>query len=160
MFVAKRVLRRQRGGPVNAISLGFRSMTDVPPLFLADDAAMARVREAVHGLKPVVLYHWPCADGVFAALAARLACQPPSQEARFVPHAVFQPLDVDALGLTVWCAAILAAASLQSVSSPLRHCAVPICCTCNTQPTPPHPTLFPRALPPPPTAALSRGLHA
>jgi hypothetical protein len=44
----------------------------------------------------LVLYHWPCADGAFAALAARMS---PTEGRRmiFVPHKTTQALSIDSL---------------------------------------------------------------
>ncbi|KAK9811824.1 hypothetical protein WJX72_010879 [[Myrmecia] bisecta] len=47
----------------------------------------------------VVLYHYPCHDGVFAALAAYLGLQASGRAARFVPHRVFQACALESLKL-------------------------------------------------------------
>ena len=51
--------------------------------------------------RPVVLYHCPCFDGAFAALAAYLHFQrhPPPAPPRFVGHRVTRALAVDDLSL-------------------------------------------------------------
>ncbi len=48
-------------------------------------------------LSSVVLYHYPCPDGVFAALAAYLALSATGAPARFIPHTVYSPLSLEAL---------------------------------------------------------------
>lgn len=49
----------------------------------------------------VVLYHHPCHDGIFAALAAHLHFRSQAgASVRFVPHRVYEALDAAALGLT------------------------------------------------------------
>ncbi|KAK9115742.1 hypothetical protein Sjap_014689 [Stephania japonica] len=46
-----------------------------------------------------VLYHFPCPDGAFAALAAHLYFSAIAQPALFFPNTVYQPLKVDDLPL-------------------------------------------------------------
>ncbi|EFJ09107.1 hypothetical protein SELMODRAFT_428345 [Selaginella moellendorffii] len=48
-------------------------------------------------LPAAILYHYPCTDGVFAALAAHLYHQAIGKAARFFPNAVYRPLRVDEL---------------------------------------------------------------
>ncbi|KAI8467657.1 MAG: hypothetical protein J3K34DRAFT_523545 [Monoraphidium minutum] len=68
----------------------------------ATPAAMAAARAAAEGLRPVVCYHHPCADGVYAALAAAAHFAragrggPPP---RFVPLSVFTAPSIPAMGL-------------------------------------------------------------
>ena len=50
----------------------------------------------------LVLYHYPCPDGAFGALAAALHFQQYSQaEVKFVPNRVFAPCSVPELALQV-----------------------------------------------------------
>ncbi|KAF8057109.1 ccp1 [Scenedesmus sp. PABB004] len=66
------------------------------PLSAAElDALRAEVADA----PPVVLYHYPCPDGAFAALAAALAYRARGVAAVFVPHEVYRPLELDDLAL-------------------------------------------------------------
>ena len=66
------------------------------PRRLATLVAMA----AAHPPPAVVLYHCPCNDGAYAALAAALALRASGAAApRFVAHRVTQALSVEALGL-------------------------------------------------------------
>ena len=51
----------------------------------------------------VVLYHYPCPDGIFAALAAHLHFQQSGFQVRWVPNRVFAPETVASLGLQVSC---------------------------------------------------------
>ena len=43
----------------------------------------------------IVLYHYPCPDGAFAAAAARLKFKQTGRPAVFVPHRTYAPLQVD-----------------------------------------------------------------
>ncbi|OAE30733.1 hypothetical protein AXG93_402s1460 [Marchantia polymorpha subsp. ruderalis] len=49
--------------------------------------------------KAVVLYHYPCPDGVFAALAAHLYHSAVGCPVHFLPNSVFQPLTVKDLNV-------------------------------------------------------------
>ncbi|KAL3157489.1 hypothetical protein ABBQ32_011953 [Trebouxia sp. C0010 RCD-2024] len=48
---------------------------------------------------PQILYHYPCPDGVFAALAAHLSFSVTAQKVIWVPNAVFAPRQVNDLQL-------------------------------------------------------------
>ena len=61
------------------------------------EAAVPRRRQ------PVVLYHYPCPDGVFAALAAHLHFRQSGLDVRWVPNRVFAPATVAGLILEVSC---------------------------------------------------------
>lgn len=50
---------------------------------------------------PQILYHYPCPDGVFAALAAHLSFSVTAQKVIWVPNAVFAPRQVNDLQLQV-----------------------------------------------------------
>ncbi len=41
----------------------------------------------------VVLYHHPCIDGIFAALAAHMRLKQQRVPCRFVPHRVYEDID-------------------------------------------------------------------
>lgn len=45
----------------------------------------------------IVLYHYPCTDGIFAALAMyhHYKCQNTDEEIMFIPHSTFKPLDLN-----------------------------------------------------------------
>ena len=43
----------------------------------------------------LVLYHYPCPDGIFAALAAKLYHQATNQSVKFMPNTVYAPLKYD-----------------------------------------------------------------
>jgi len=60
---------------------------------------MAAVRSLVDGLAPVVCYHHPCVDGVFAALAAQNYFAARGVRPRFAPLSVFRDPQVANLGL-------------------------------------------------------------
>ncbi|XP_010908624.1 uncharacterized protein [Elaeis guineensis] len=49
--------------------------------------------------KSAVLYHYPCPDGAFAALAAHLYFSATSQPVLFFPNTVYDPIRVDTLPL-------------------------------------------------------------
>ncbi|KAL2611968.1 hypothetical protein R1flu_023660 [Riccia fluitans] len=49
--------------------------------------------------KAIVLYHYPCPDGVFAALAAHLYHSAIGCPALFLPNTVYQPLTVQDLSV-------------------------------------------------------------
>ncbi|KAJ3680414.1 hypothetical protein LUZ60_016692 [Juncus effusus] len=49
--------------------------------------------------KPAVLYHYPCPDGAFAALAAHLYFSAVSSPALFFPNTVYDPIRCDSLPL-------------------------------------------------------------
>ena len=57
---------------------------------------------AAHAV-PVISYHYPCPDGVFAALAAHLSFSSAAQKVVWVPNAVYAPKHLDALHLQVHC---------------------------------------------------------
>ncbi|KAM5570282.1 hypothetical protein ABKV19_011111 [Rosa sericea] len=50
--------------------------------------------------KPAVLYHYPCPDGAFAALAAHLYFSAKSIEPLFFPNAVYSPVTTQSLPLS------------------------------------------------------------
>lgn len=47
------------------------------------------------------LYHYPCHDGVFAALALHCHYQSRSIPVEFIPHKTFETLDIEGLGIKV-----------------------------------------------------------
>lgn len=51
--------------------------------------------------QPVVMYHYPCPDGVFAALAAHLHFRDSGSNVRWVPNRVYAPETVASLDLQV-----------------------------------------------------------
>ena len=52
---------------------------------------------------PVIAYHFPCPDGIFAALAAHLHFQQRGYtNVRFAPNRVFAPCTIEELQLQVW----------------------------------------------------------
>ena len=53
--------------------------------------------------QPVVMYHYPCPDGVFAALAAHLHFRSSGSDVRWVPNRVYAPETVAGLALQVSC---------------------------------------------------------
>ncbi len=62
---------------------------------LQSSAAVPRQQQSV------VLYHYPCPDGVFAALAAHLHFRQSGSDVRWVPNRVFAPETVAGLKLEV-----------------------------------------------------------
>ena len=51
----------------------------------------------------VIAYHFPCPDGIFAALAAHLHFQQRGHtNVRFAPNRVFAPCTIEELQLQVW----------------------------------------------------------
>lgn len=50
---------------------------------------------------PLISYHYPCPDGVFAALAAHLSFSSAAQKVVWVPNAVYEPKQLDDLQLQV-----------------------------------------------------------
>ena len=50
---------------------------------------------------PLISYHYPCPDGVFAALAAYLSFSSTAQKVVWVPNAVYAPKQLDDLQLQV-----------------------------------------------------------
>lgn len=62
--------------------------------------------------RTLVLYHYPCFDGIWAAWAARSSfMQKGLTNAHFVPNRVFRPCTIEELGLQVAHCADLPAAS-------------------------------------------------
>ena len=51
--------------------------------------------------RPVVMYHYPCPDGIFAALAAHLHFRDSGSDVRWVPNRVYAPGTVASLALQV-----------------------------------------------------------
>lgn len=49
--------------------------------------------------RTLCLYHYPCPDGIFAALAVHLAHRARGVPVEFRPNTVYAPLSVDCLGL-------------------------------------------------------------
>ena len=68
-------------------------------------AAAAPGQHAAQPCQPVVMYHYPCPDGVFAALAAHLHFRDSGSDVRWVPNRVFAPEMVSSLALQVSCIA-------------------------------------------------------
>lgn len=58
-------------------------------------------RLPVMNLPPQISYHYPCPDGVFAALAAHLRFSVAAQKVIWVPNAVYAPKQVNDLQLQV-----------------------------------------------------------
>jgi hypothetical protein len=86
--------------------------------------------------RPVrIFYHYPCPDGVFAALAAaQFYRQQRSATPRFVPHEVYRPLKLEELQLQVR----VGRGRGRGVSAPPCHClAAPnptaLCCSQHPQ---------------------------
>ena len=50
---------------------------------------------------PLISYHYPCPDGVFAALAAHLSFSGAAQKVVWVPNAVYAPKQLGDLQLQV-----------------------------------------------------------
>ena len=51
--------------------------------------------------RAVVSYHYPCPDGIFAALAAHLHFAQHKQPVRWVPNTVYRPWSVQQMNLQV-----------------------------------------------------------
>eukprot|EP00798_Chlamydomonas_sp_ICE-L_P014186 gene14186-20155_t len=49
--------------------------------------------------RTVVMYHYPCADGIYSALAAELAFRKTGTVARFIPLTVYKDTKVEDLHL-------------------------------------------------------------
>ncbi len=64
-------------------------------------AAAALGQQAAQPQRPVVMYHYPCPDGVFAALAAHLHFRDSRSDVRWVPNRVYAPETVASLALQV-----------------------------------------------------------
>lgn len=47
------------------------------------------------------LYHFPCPDGITAALACFLGLKQRGISLQLIPHTTFTPLSIDDLGITV-----------------------------------------------------------
>ena len=56
---------------------------------------------AARMLPVVVSYHYPCPDGVFAALAAHLSFAETGVKPVWVPNTVYKPRTLESLGLQV-----------------------------------------------------------
>ena len=52
-------------------------------------------------LPTLVSYHYPCPDGIFAALAAHLHFIEAGQRPVWVPNTVYSPRKIESLGLQV-----------------------------------------------------------
>lgn len=52
----------------------------------------ASMEEELGVVKNVVLYHYPCPDGIFAALAAQLYHTARGRPVSFLPNTVYEPL--------------------------------------------------------------------
>jgi len=50
-------------------------------------------------MSSLVLYHYPCPDGITAALAAHLWCKERATQLSLVPHTTFKPLSIKDLQL-------------------------------------------------------------
>ncbi len=67
--------------------------------------AAAPGQQVAQPQRPVVMYHYPCPDGVFAALAAHLHFRDSGSDVRWVPNRVYAPETVASLALQVSCVA-------------------------------------------------------
>ena len=59
------------------------------------------VSAALLPARTVVMYHYPCADGIYSALAAALSVRQRGAAVRFVPLTVFKKHTVEELQLQV-----------------------------------------------------------
>jgi hypothetical protein len=60
--------------------------------WIAGRTSMEEFRGVSEQAKSVVLYHYPCPDGVFAALAAYLYHDAVGRPVSFLPNTVYEPL--------------------------------------------------------------------
>ena len=63
-------------------------------------------QQAAQPQRLVVMYHYPCPDGVFAALAAHLHFRDSGSDVRWVPNRVYAPETVASLALQVICSGL------------------------------------------------------